>query len=93
MTIQPDLTLYPSGPHPCMLSSLITTMQHIQVSYPGEEPNIFSDLDACRTENLKLLGAEFDGMTSSERRVFFSDKNNIDRFYYEPTFVYTFDFY
>lgn len=90
--LQPSLSMNLEVPKPYVLSPLMSTMQAISVSRQGEENSISSNSDLTE-EDLSLLDPEFKEMSSSDRKTYFSKKENLNKYYFDPSFVYTFNFY
>jgi hypothetical protein len=90
--LQPAIAVDLKGTKPYFLSPLICTAQKIVISKPGEEPCISYGIESIE-ENMSLLGPSFPKMSSHKRKVYFSKKENLKQYYFEPDSVYTFDFF
>lgn len=88
--LQPGLQIAVEGDNPYLISPLISTCQVVNISRVGAEPSLNS---LKIEEDLSLLGAPFESMTSTQRKIFFSKPPNLSIHSYSPDFVYTFDFY
>jgi len=79
---------------PYFLSPLVNTCQGFRVERRGEErPVEGEERDGWNVkEETGLLGAEVPDEPERRRR-FFAKRENLERFYYEPDLVYTFDCY
>ena len=79
---------------PYFLSPLVNTCQGFAVERPSDKQDILGSASNKWTikENTALLGAEVprDG---EKRRKFFATSQNLERFFFEPDLVYTFDYY
>ncbi len=61
------------------------------ISRKGNEPKL-SILQGLE-EDMSLLGKKFDGMSNKRRRAYFSKLSNLEKQFYDPNLVYTFDLY
>jgi len=85
-----DLT-HPDNPY--LISPLMSTMQAISINQPGKEPGIF-DMFGTTRDDLSVLDKDlFARMEISNRKAYFSNINNLRRFEFDPSLVYSFGFY
>jgi hypothetical protein len=91
-SLQPAIAVDLKGTKPYFLSPLVCTAQRIVISKPGEEPGISYGIGSIE-ENMSLLGPSFPKMSSHKRKAYFSKKENLKQYYFEPDLVYTFDFF
>lgn len=90
--LQPSVQMELSGARPYIVSPLMSTMQCIAVSRPGSEPAISSNVEWSE-EDLSLVSNDLKGMSSSQRKSYFSREENLRQFTFDPNLVYTFNFY
>mmetsp|Transcript_6711 Transcript_6711/g.6934 ORF Transcript_6711/g.6934 Transcript_6711/m.6934 type:complete len:186 (+) Transcript_6711:578-1135(+) len=79
------------------MSPLIATSQNISINYPGDEPDI-TDTGIGIQEDCSLLGPPFINekgiiMSNRKRKSFFSTRENLETYSFDPSLVYTFDFF
>ena len=86
--LQPALQVRLQGNKPYFLSPLATTAQKIVISRVGEEPSISYGIDQIE-ENMRILGRQFVDMRSQRRKAFFSKRDQLANFSYDPQYVYT----
>ena len=86
--LQPALQVRLQGNKPYFLSPLATTAQKIVISRVGEEPSISYGIDQIE-ENMRILGRQFVDMKSQRRKAFFSKRDQLAKFSYDPQYVYT----
>ena len=90
----PSMVLKLDGDHPFFLAPLMTSMQTINVSKDGNQPSISSSSSSSSLiEDLSLIGKEFINMSSSRRKQYLSNHDNLKKYTFDPTLVYTFEFY
>jgi len=89
----PSMVLKLDGDRPFFLAPLMTSMQTINVSKDGNQPSISSSISSSLREDLSLIGKEFINMSSSRRKQYLSNHDNLKKYTFDPTLVYTFEFY
>jgi hypothetical protein len=79
---------------PYFLSPLVNTCQGFAVERKGEEQDVYGSEGNkwAVTENTELLGPEVP-KNGDKRRKFFASKKNLEKYYFDPELVYTFDYY
>lgn len=97
--IQPALQARLTGDAPYLLSPLIATSQTVVVSQIGSEPSILVDLQPLE-EDISLVNSSEFGLPGAKaaarvkkRKSFFSRRANLEKYEFDPSLVYTFDFY
>eukprot|EP01041_Mallomonas_annulata_P005164 gene5164-10325_t len=92
--IQPGLQVNLEGSEPYAVSPLISTSKTIVVSRVGEEPSFSFASSNNLEEDSRLLGKPFDSnMSAKNRQTFFRNRENLLKFTFDPSLVYTFEFY
>uniref|UniRef100_A0A6S8E8Z1 Domain of unknown function at the cortex 1 domain-containing protein n=1 Tax=Aplanochytrium stocchinoi TaxID=215587 RepID=A0A6S8E8Z1_9STRA len=76
---------------PYFLNPLLQTVQTLDVSWPGKEPDITKEF----SENNSLLGGKFSkhNISRTSRKHYFASGNNGKKHFFDPELLYTFDFY
>jgi hypothetical protein len=90
--LQPSIAVDLKGEKPYFLSPLVCTAQKIVMNKPGDEPSISYGIESIE-ENMALLGPLFPKMSSHKRKVYFSKKENLNKYSFNPDLMYTFDFF
>lgn len=80
------------GDNPYFLAPLMTSMQTVNVSRDGAQP-VISNFNKPIHEDLSLHGDEFIEMSASRRKQYLSNHDNLKKYSFDPSLVYTFDFY
>lgn len=89
-SLQPAMELQLEGDTSYVLTPLASTAKNIVVSRPGAEPSI-SQLDTLQEDMSLILDDTI--RDAAARRKYFSNKDNLELFSFDPSLVYTFDFY
>ena len=88
----PSMQLKLDGNNPFFLAPLMTSMQTINVAKDGHQPDI-SSFNTPIHEDLSLHGKEFIGMSASRRKQYLANHDNLKKYTFDPSLIYTFDFY
>jgi len=80
---------------PYFLSPLLCTCQGFAVERPGEQQDVFGvpEKKWAIDENTALLNDPDVPKNGDKRRKYFGVQRNLEKFYFEPGLVYTFDYY
>mmetsp|Transcript_15338 Transcript_15338/g.18107 ORF Transcript_15338/g.18107 Transcript_15338/m.18107 type:complete len:352 (+) Transcript_15338:779-1834(+) len=91
-TLAPTFRAEIFGGKPYFLNPFLQTVQNLDVSRPGSEPDITKEFE----ENNKLLGGVFangEPVDRIKRKSYFASDENGQQHTFDPELMYTFDFY
>lgn len=89
--LQPGFRTSMRGDKPYLLAPLVSAAQAMVISRIGNEPltSALQDIE----EDVSLLGKKYYGMSRKRRKAHFSARRNLEKHFFDPNLVYTFDFY
>lgn len=98
--LDPSTKININGRHPFIVSPLVSACQTIHVAEP-DNPNssVMTPPDIIRDQSIAeettLLGGVFSSsvVSAQKRKQIFNEPSTLRKLYFEPNYVYTFDFY
>jgi len=88
-TLSPGLKCNIHCENPYIMSPIASAAQIFNVCYPGNE----TPLPKESKEDMTLVDPKFKNLSASDRKNLMSNMNELQKYYFEPGYIYTFSFY